>query len=272
MKSFCISLEKNRPNWKGIQNYFFENGITDVSMVSAYNGKDIGRFFETKDTGVLKPNEKTLLELEGGVEKLVSTWSLYHLYNNTPRRAHAQLTSWGAVGCSLSHISIWKKMVDDNIDKALIFEDDVFFRPEFKERLNYILSNLPLDGDVILLDCTENFKPANFNSMFDRVLGPFFGTHAYVMTNEGARKLLPYVYPIEIQIDSFMGFSASINRIKIYTTNNLCGQKMHNSSIQTIPCFICDINENKIKYGFTTLLLIIFFIVIILLIRFSKNI
>ncbi len=34
------------------------------------------------------------------------------------------LPTWGAVGCAISHIEIWKLMIEDNIKFALIMEDD----------------------------------------------------------------------------------------------------------------------------------------------------
>ena len=37
----------------------------------------------------------------------------------------------GEIGCSISHLRIWKKMVNDNIPVAMIFEDDCFFDSSF---------------------------------------------------------------------------------------------------------------------------------------------
>ena len=37
----------------------------------------------------------------------------------------------GAIGCSISHLRIWKKMVNENIPVATIFEDECFFDSTF---------------------------------------------------------------------------------------------------------------------------------------------
>ena len=42
----------------------------------------------------------------------------------------------GEIACALSHKSIYQKMIDDNIDNALILEDDV----DFDDRLLHCLS------------------------------------------------------------------------------------------------------------------------------------
>ena len=268
MKSFCISLEKHRDTWPGLKNYFIQNGITDITMFPAVNGRELGKYFENSEAENISQNTMNLIQKSGGVQKIVSTWGLYHLYNSTKRRDHAQLGSWGAVGCSLSHIGIWQKIVEENLDMALIFEDDIDFKSEFKEKLPKIIKNLPEDADVIFLDTTVNFKPLKHDDLFDKVLGQFFGTHSYIMTNKGAQKLLPYVYPVEIQIDAFMGYSASLNRIKIYSTKDMCAQKMHSSSIQT-TCVICDIDDTQIdKYTFLSKTFIILFILVILILIF----
>ena len=209
-----------------------------------------------------------VIQSVGGVEKMISTWGLYHLFNNTHRRDHAQLGSWGAVGCYLSHASIWKKIVDEKMDAAIIFEDDIQFNANFKENFENVMQNLPDDGDVFFLDVTLNFKPLKYSDMFDKILGQFWGLHAYIMTNKGAQKLLPFIYPIEIQIDSLIGFSASLNRIKLYTAKGLCTQKSHVSSIQT-TCAICDVDDKQIdnfKHLTKTFIYVFLFVIVFLII------
>lgn len=75
------------------------------------------------------------------------------LQNNTKRGKrtyHSELIS-GAIGCYLSHIRIYKKIVEDNIPYAIIFEDDVrFLDPEyiFWKKINSL--NIPNDTDIFI--------------------------------------------------------------------------------------------------------------------------
>ena len=43
----------------------------------------------------------------------------------------------GEIGCALSHINLYKKIVSDKLSYAIILEDDV----EFDERLKHFVSN-----------------------------------------------------------------------------------------------------------------------------------
>jgi len=53
----------------------------------------------------------------------------------------------GAIGCSISHLRIWKKMVNENIPIAMIFEDDAYFDPNFEQFMETLL--LPETAKII---------------------------------------------------------------------------------------------------------------------------
>jgi GR25 family glycosyltransferase involved in LPS biosynthesis len=54
----------------------------------------------------------------------------------------------GMVGCALSHLKIWKNMVDENIDYMLIFEDDIILCDKFEQELVECLNE---DFDLLIL-------------------------------------------------------------------------------------------------------------------------
>ena len=47
----------------------------------------------------------------------------------------------GEIGCFLSHLHIWKKIINDNLPYALIFEDDTYFCDDFKEKWERIIQS-----------------------------------------------------------------------------------------------------------------------------------
>jgi glycosyl transferase, family 25 len=47
----------------------------------------------------------------------------------------------GEIGCYLSHRSLWQKMVDENIQRLLILEDDISFLPNFQETLEHAIEH-----------------------------------------------------------------------------------------------------------------------------------
>ena len=245
MEVYCISLEKNKDNWPKLIKNISENGFPNVQIFKAVYGKDLK---ETNDTDI------------------ISTWALYQLLNNIERKCHAQLGTWGAVGCYLSHISIWQKMVEQKIEKCLIFEDDVEFENDFKEKFKKNVENkIPKDADAVFLDVAWCHKEDYYDGYLTKMKGQFFGTHAYIITLQGAQKYLSKIFPIEIQIDAYMSFFSILNNLNIYRAHKLCYQKMHISSIQK-PCILCDIdNDNIIIYKKGIVLLTIILLVVIII-------
>ena len=60
-------------------------------------------------------------------------------------------TTCGEIGCALSHYSIWKMMIDENIEQALILEDDVIFHCDFETLFSSKISKVPLNWKLLYL-------------------------------------------------------------------------------------------------------------------------
>lgn len=122
----------------------------------------------------------------------------------------------GVIGCYLSHKRFWNMVVDQDLDAAIVFEDDVELVDGFKEKL---LSNMlklraekpeDQDFDVILLGAIGRVHPQAKDAIgslfFSHYIGgkrPLklindyryqprrpAGTHAYMVSRKGAEKLL----------------------------------------------------------------------------------
>lgn len=115
----------------------------------------------------------------------------------------------GMKGCASSHLATWKKIIDDDLNAAMIVEDDVIFNDNFLELLNEFSKDLPADWDMVLLGCVmkcgakkkykliESLHNLIYNygeneRINDKILNlkTFIGAHAYVLSNKGARKIL----------------------------------------------------------------------------------
>ena len=120
-----------------------------------------------------------------------------------------------AIGCFKSHLLIWQQIVDQNLPFAVIFEDDVFpVDPEqWEHQIQSVITKMndSAPWDVILLGYHSQFmtnysdqnvvlfefmKLMNFakksRRIDDDLVIPvtFAGTHSYVVSQAGARKLL----------------------------------------------------------------------------------
>lgn len=129
------------------------------------------------------------------------------------RTKHYQLTR-GAIGCYLSHISLWKHILKTDKDAAFVFEDDAIM----VKNIGSVLSSLkiPSNTDIFLMgyicnDCTNN--PCGIIRV-----KKFYGLHGYIITRRGIHKILSRheTSPITKQIDSWLSDLAREGYLNIY--------------------------------------------------------
>lgn len=116
----------------------------------------------------------------------------------------------GEIGCALSHVNIWKKVVEEDLDEVLILEDDAGFDRHFKflfERALKFCRHAKTEGKWDLLYLGRNamtpdpFQILNFLSM----PGFSYCTHGYMVTRSGAEKLLSVGFEQNlIPVDEFL--------------------------------------------------------------------
>ena len=152
----------------------------------------------------------------------------------------------GVIGCALSHLNVWKKIVNEN-EIALILEDDAFLDCDMNS-LNLCFDNIQkLDKwDVIFLGkqsvdiINQNSSPSDYSEYVKSVSNRaedlhemrygagFFCAHAYILNKKSANKLVKQAekgidYPIDVFIEEMKKFN-----FKIYSTaRSLIRQKSH---------------------------------------------
>jgi len=94
----------------------------------------------------------------------------------------------GTYGVFLSQVSLWKKIVDEAIPLACIFEDDAVFHTDWATLAPMYYEQTPKNFDVLFMGSQFEFA-----SKYHVDQGPVFCLHAYIVTLEGAKKLLEYV-------------------------------------------------------------------------------
>lgn len=128
----------------------------------------------------------------------------------------------GEIGCYLSHRKIWQKMVDENIELAVVLEDDIFIQPNFvciqtfAEQLKRY--------DLIKLADNRNYAPAAVkqldqqHSLLSYKTIPNCTT-GYAITLAGARKFLSrekICRPVDIDIQHCYELGVSVVGLKPY--------------------------------------------------------
>jgi hypothetical protein len=119
----------------------------------------------------------------------------------------------GAVGCYLSHINVYEIIRDENIEVALVLEDDARLDPRVRSLL---LNGCDyLDWDYCFLDCDDHNDqgPVFYDADSGRMLGTGFTAyslssgpqtlHAYLITQSAAINRLANAFPLEWPIDLY---------------------------------------------------------------------
>lgn len=109
------------------------------------------------------------------------------------------------IGCYLSHYRLFEKIVDENIPRAMVFEDDVVVADDFPDVVRS-LSEAPNDWEFIRLAGTRPRRGREVARLCGdyrvvRLLNTACGAQAYLVNLRGARKLLTYGREMTRQID-----------------------------------------------------------------------
>ncbi len=129
----------------------------------------------------------------------------------------------GEVGCALSHLSIYKNIVDNNLEMSVVFEDDIMFDEGFLDIFNHI-DKIPDDSDILLFGhhpersreaetCVRLFGRTKLNDNYciARPGELACGTYAYLIKNSGAKKMLDLMKVITMPVDHFTGSEKYLN-------------------------------------------------------------
>lgn len=178
---YVINLDRNPQRWEDVQDKIQKAGFKHMTRVSAVDGKNPASLYEN--------------------------WGLYN---------HPSFAEWdqefmdypGKQGCFLSHMKIWKKIIDERIPWVTIFEDDVLFHPQWNTLAPKYFEMTPKDFDVLYLGAQFEFE-----SGYHIDCGPVFCTHAMIVTYNGAKKLYEMclnktkgVYTVDCMIIDMMKF------------------------------------------------------------------
>jgi glycosyl transferase family 25 len=114
----------------------------------------------------------------------------------------------GEIGCTLSHLSIYQRMIRDNIPVALVVEDDSQFVPDARQRIEAFLKDAPADWSIIQLrfDC-RNFEPTDVPGLVRfRPEGSLpVASTSYLVNLAAARVMAENVLPVRYPADSLLG-------------------------------------------------------------------
>jgi len=116
----------------------------------------------------------------------------------------------GVIGCALSHLKIYKKVIDENIPIALILEDDAILHEDLEEALRQIESLDRNESPAVYLLSSHYYKPGPLRRLNGKyALHEFMDGsqgHGYVVNRKAAESLYENLQPIKWEADKWYYF------------------------------------------------------------------
>lgn len=185
----------------------FSPGIDDAFVINLDRRKDrMKKLFDNSPE--LELRVERISAFEG--KKLILTPQLARLF-----RPHDFMWKKAIMGCALSHLSLWYRLVNEkkDINTYLILEDDVKLSPEWEQRWTQAQPHIPENFDILYLggilppnrEAFERNKE-KVNAHWSRVANnqifgqttpsPYFHwcAYAYVLSKQGAEKVLKLLH------------------------------------------------------------------------------
>ena len=191
--TYVINMKERVDRWKRFTQQPLVHNLKHLKQFSAVNGK----------------------KLDYMKDRRISVRTRLNIFRNY-RRSHHEVATLGAVGCSLSHIAIWKKFLASGAKHCLILEDDAILTESTFDHIDRLFPKLPADWGVWVLGYYKanlvyqpyHVKP--WNQVYK-----FTATHAYLITREAAKKLLADALPIESHVDHYIGDVGMVSKMLV---------------------------------------------------------
>lgn len=219
LKLYVINLPKSVERRKLIEANLQSLGL-DYEIFPAVDGRNL-----TPDQqSLVKTEDKVYLPMAGGRKLLVE-----------------DKLSPGEIGCALSHLQVYQRILDSGDDQAAVIEDDCILTPKFLEALDGI-SQLPDDWDLVNFSSHVGLrnwwwaKKYHFGTdsrsmhrqyfqrlgLYSSTLNAIFnrrrflsGMFAYLIRRKACQNLIELGYPVRITSDYLAGIVA-YNNLKLF--------------------------------------------------------
>jgi len=170
--------------------------------------------------------------------KLITLRSFNDLFNG--RSEHSGMTSLGAVGCAMSHASLWKKCVEDKLPAIIIAESDYRFNSALENKHLQDINKALHSPKGVFVGSSKITRNKNDHT-------EFMGLRFYALTQKACEALYKHAFPISVQADFYVAGMGSAGQIDLDGYPLPGEQLQHKSTIQT-PCTRCYLPKSPWVY------------------------
>ncbi|MHA2055825.1 MAG: glycosyltransferase family 25 protein [Candidatus Hodarchaeales archaeon] len=137
----------------------------------------------------------------------------------TPYREAGSRLTRGQLSCALSHYNIYKKIVEEDIQNALILEDDCIFTENIN-RIDEYAKQLPDEYSVFYLGFQEGSAGSGYSSNLNILTGRGVGhTHAMNVKKSCAELMLEFNKNLVWTADGAFNELAKVHDVKYLLAN-----------------------------------------------------
>ncbi|KAL3930628.1 MAG: hypothetical protein SGBAC_011679 [Bacillariaceae sp.] len=217
----CINLKRRPDRWQA-----FRSQQVPTTLFRSTNKRKVERV-DAVDGNLLTPDTVPSTDCQ-----IVWDASQNAKYDPNIRPPMMKQCTMGEVGCTLSHVKLWKELAlsvsasSAGDESMLILEDDAIFHPTFSSSFAYMWKLVPKDWDIFYLGfCNvgpitpiiqQSFPSSQEEGSSDNltttvsIFRPSYGfyTHAYALRRKAAQALVSQHLPVVGPIDTWLADNA----------------------------------------------------------------
>lgn len=185
---YVINLDKDTEKWEQTRSTIEALGLSPTRFPAVY-GKELSKQY---------------------LKEITHPYVDYTLKYG--RSVDCEISTIGAIGCYLSHVGVWKKLVESDDDMCLVFEDDISPKIDLG-KVNTFLKNVMSkepEWDMIYIGYIKMSLGTHdiLKGDYYKVNELTYCTHSYLVNKKGAQKLLKSAFPMIHQVDTYMSLMA----------------------------------------------------------------
>jgi GR25 family glycosyltransferase involved in LPS biosynthesis len=174
--------------------------IDDRAIDNTSNTRKLMKNFEEIHIDCINGNKQDVKKMLSEYNMSLLNWN----WHSSPRG--------GELGLWLSNINLFKKMIDENIENVLLFEDDAIVTYKINDAIDNAFNEMPEDYDFmsfVFPSSSKHLYKDDANIGLKTICSAkynHFGTYAVLWSNSGAKNMLKILNEIGITcpIDIYM--------------------------------------------------------------------